>query len=65
MWSNIAASKPSDNAVLKAINQRDRIAKHLTAAQVVQAQKRCGNAKRETSRTATESMALTGQCGVV
>jgi TPR repeat protein len=38
MWSDIAASKHGDDAVLRAINQRDRIAKHLTAAQVIQAQ---------------------------
>ena len=38
MWSDIAASKHGDDAVLRAINQRERIAKHLTAAQVIQAQ---------------------------
>ena len=39
MWSNIAASKRSYNAVLRAIKQRDRIAKNLTPAKVIQAQK--------------------------
>ena len=38
MWSDIAASKHGDDAILRAINQRDRIAKHLTAAQRVLAQ---------------------------
>jgi TPR repeat protein len=38
MWSNIAASKHGDNAVQRAIKQRDRIIKHLTTAQVRRAQ---------------------------
>lgn len=38
MWSDIAASKHGDDAILRAINQRDRIAKHLTAAQRLLAQ---------------------------
>ena len=38
MWSDIAASKHGDDAILRAINQRDRISKHLTAAQRVLAQ---------------------------
>ena len=56
MWLNLAASKFSGVDGQRATSNRDRIAKSLTPAQIVQAQEMARQCEAQTSRTASDPL---------